>query len=197
MKVHRSALCIIPPCHTWPAIQAIRKHNDKSFERWAPHINLLYPFLPDSEFATAAHLATSALAPLQPFTLDLTRFSHFEHRRSCTLWLQPQPDSHLQRLHAALLAAFPDCTELSNDPQRGISEFTPHLSVGQWPRLEAVLEAAEHHGKEWSPLTFTVDNVALISRRGTEAFVVRWVVPLGGSRLPEEVNAPYVASDWV
>ena len=30
------------------------------------------------------------------------------------------------------MEAFPDCTDLSHDPARGITAFKPHLSLGQW-----------------------------------------------------------------
>ena len=35
-------------------------------------------------------------------------------------------------LQARLVAAFPDCTDLSLDPSRDISAYCPHLSLGQW-----------------------------------------------------------------
>ena len=43
-KVHRSALCIIPPTCSWAPIQRIRRLHDKGFSRWPPHINVLYPY---------------------------------------------------------------------------------------------------------------------------------------------------------
>ena len=46
----------------------------------------------------------------------------------------------------------------------------------------------------WEPLTFPVDRVALISRRGhAEPFRVRLEIPLGGAR-PRHVDVPYVAT---
>ena len=43
---HQTALVLIPPESCWAPIQAIRKQHDRSFERWMPHINLLYGFVP-------------------------------------------------------------------------------------------------------------------------------------------------------
>ena len=40
--------------------------------------------------------------------------------------------AEMLRLQAALQAAFPGCTDLSDDPSRGIAAFRPHLSLGQW-----------------------------------------------------------------
>ena len=111
--------------------------------------------------------------------MTLGRFGHFEHGRSCTLWLDPESpraphlhachatsrsylqhnacshyttepeydgrmhsDAELVQLQAALQAAFPQCTDLSDDPARGISAFRPHLSLGQW-RSAAEAKAAQ------------------------------------------------------
>ena len=39
--------------------------------------------------------------------------------------------TYYRQHQAALQAAFPECDDLSSDPRRGITSFTPHLSVGQ------------------------------------------------------------------
>jgi hypothetical protein len=49
----------------------------------------------------------------------------------------------LVALQSALQAAFPSCTDLSNDPQRDISAFTPHLSLGQWSNKQQLLAAMQ------------------------------------------------------
>ena len=53
--------------------------------------------------------------------------------------------AELKRLQAALVRAFPRCTDLSADPERGIVGFAPHFSVGQW-RSPAEAEAAAKVG---------------------------------------------------
>jgi hypothetical protein len=40
---HQAALAVIPPTQLWGGIQAIRADNDKSFQRWPPHFNCIYP----------------------------------------------------------------------------------------------------------------------------------------------------------
>ncbi|KAL4528201.1 hypothetical protein Ndes2437B_g00302 [Nannochloris sp. 'desiccata'] len=188
VKVHQSAICIIPPKNIWSQIQAIRAVHDKSYIRWMPHINLMYPFYEDvgSNFEKAGQSAAEALKNIQPFEISLDEFQYFRHNRSSTLWLNPQtrPENRLQTLHSALLGVFPDCTDLSNDPRRGINTFTPHLSVGQWgqncrPKSDAADAAAQQAQLElqtaWDSVPqFEVTSVALISRRGkTDPFTVR------------------------
>jgi hypothetical protein len=68
-KAHTAAVCIAPPYACWAPIQDARCFSDKSFVRWMPHINLLYPFLSDEgdAFERAAAAAARALSGLQPF----------------------------------------------------------------------------------------------------------------------------------
>ena len=102
---------------------------DKGFCRWPPHINLLYPFVSDNsgpQFEAAAAAASTALAPFAAFDVTLRQLRSFDHGRSSTLWLEPEADA-LCAVQAALAAAFPACTDLSDDPRRGITRFVPHV----------------------------------------------------------------------
>lgn len=55
-KVFKSALCILLPYHLMQPVQKIRCFKDKSYVRWPPHINLLYPFWEDKgRLAHALH----------------------------------------------------------------------------------------------------------------------------------------------
>ncbi len=45
--MHTSSVAVVPPAPVWRRLQALRCSADKSFVRWPPHINLLYPFYPD------------------------------------------------------------------------------------------------------------------------------------------------------
>ncbi len=183
--VYQSAVVVIPPDNVLPAIQTIRQRYDARVERWMAHINLLYGFLPESYFAEAVEIIAPALAQLQPFQITLTDFQTFTHRKSSTAWLRPvvQPENALHELQAVLENLFPQCNEQSSKTKAG---FTPHLSVGQFPSEEAAFtELPQLH-----PVSFTVDSIALISRRGDEPFAVRYIVYLGqgGSELGELVK---------
>ncbi|WP_339375947.1 poly(A) polymerase [Calothrix sp. NIES-2098] len=174
--VYQSAVVVIPPDNVLPAIQTIRQRYDARVERWMAHINLLYGFLPESYFAEAVEIIAPALAQLQPFLITLTDFQTFTHRKSSTAWLRPvaQPENALHELQAVLQNLFPQCDEQSSKTTAG---FTPHLSVGQFPSPEAAIAELP----QWHPISFTVDSIALISRRGDEPFEVRHIVYLGES----------------
>lgn len=55
-KSFKTAVCVVPPTPLWPQIQSIRATHDKSYIRWMPHINILYPFHEDTD-AVFAHAA--------------------------------------------------------------------------------------------------------------------------------------------
>lgn len=69
-KRFTSAVCLVPPRTTWAALQEVRCFNDKSFCRWPPHVNLLYPFLEEQHFPAAAQAAAEALASLSSFQVQ-------------------------------------------------------------------------------------------------------------------------------
>lgn len=99
-------------------------------------------------------------------------------------------------MQAALVSAFPQCSDLSSDPGRGITGFTPHLSLGQWRgAAEVAAAAAAQRGGAWAqPASFQAGGVALIAREGYDhPFSVRWFVPFGGGEA-RELNIPYIAT---
>jgi 2'-5' RNA ligase len=175
VQTHRSALAAVPPEEVWGPIQAIRRRHDRQVGRWMPHINLLYPFRPRSDFAASAERLAEACSHVEPFTITLADFRLFRHGSGrCTLWLAPEPAEGLQRLQAALQAAFPDCDDLS----RFSAGFTPHLSVGQCPSSREGERLREQLQAGWRPITFTLAEVALLARGETSPFVVEQRVPL-------------------
>lgn len=218
-KVPKSALVVIPPVGLWDPIQKLRQWHDKGFYRWMPHINLLYPFYEDagSTFDQASEVVASALADVQPFTVRLRTIKAFVHtkktpqkkkdgsmtmrtkRKSATLWLDPAEDEEgkagLEAISSALVDAFPDCTDLSDDPERNITGYVPHLSIGQWPG-KGLKSEIEEANAAWEALEFPVESAFLISRKRFEdPFAVRWEVPIGqgpGSRI--ERNSEYTAA---
>ena len=180
--VYESILAIIPPEELFPPIQAIRQQYDSGFVRIVPHITLLYGFLPDRYFEEVVDIIAPILAKIPPFTVTLADFQLFTHHKSSTAYLRPviKPEGALHELQDALYRLFPQCYEQST---KTIDGFNPHLSVGQF----ANLSEAEAKLPQWHPLKFTVDSVALVSRRRDEPCVVRHIVGVG-KLLPKVVE---------
>jgi poly(A) polymerase len=188
--VYESILAIIPPEDLFPPIQAIRQKYDAGFVDIVPHITLLYGFLPDEYFEEIVELIAPILVQIQPFTVTLADFEIFTHRKTATAWLRPvvQPEGALYELQKTLNDLFPQCYEQSTKTEAG---FTPHLSVGQFD-TPAI---AKSRLPKWHPVKFTVDAVALISRRDDEPCVTRHLVGLG-KYLPK-VTSPSALTELV
>ncbi len=175
--VFESALCIVPPDDAWAAIQRARtEQKDAGLIRWPPHCNLLYPFVPNAHFGKLAPRLAAALAVLPPFEVTLARFASFDRPESSVLYLVPEvtagPADSLHALHALLVGVAPYCGKSL--------PFVPHLTVTH--TAGAVQSAAAKVALEawWRPVTFTVDQVHCIARKGpTKPYELKWRVRLG------------------
>ena len=76
-KVHSTAVVIIPPKKVWSPIQVIRKKYDRHIHRWMPHITLLYPFRPLSEFVKLEPSFSAICNNIELFEITLSNFNYF------------------------------------------------------------------------------------------------------------------------
>jgi 2'-5' RNA ligase len=168
-KTHHTAVAVIPPEEIWEPIQAIRHRHDRQFRRWMPHINLLYPFVPRAQWATALPLLAAVVQRIAAFQITLAVFRSFTHASgSSTLWLDPEPSVMLIPLQAMLQAAMPTCDEQSRFP----GGFTPHLSVGQTRSSQTLQHLLDTLQATWQPVQFTVTTITVIWRQGDRPFQV-------------------------
>ncbi|MXV73327.1 2'-5' RNA ligase family protein [Candidatus Poribacteria bacterium] len=146
-KTHTTAVVLIPPEAVQPPIQAIRRIHDRNFERWMPHITLLYPFAARRDFAEITPALEKAAQQMSAFSVQFARFDAFQHRRSCTMFLVPEPADEIVRLHSVLLEHLSDY----DDTARFAGGFHPHLSVGQFQHHSLQTEQ-QRLQTEWQPI---------------------------------------------
>ncbi|KAB5576477.1 2'-5' RNA ligase superfamily-domain-containing protein [Coniochaeta sp. 2T2.1] len=89
---HNTALCIVPPRHLWQSVDRLRALYDKAFEKWPPHINLVYPFvspdaLPRAAEAIEAVLQRRAQAGEASLRVSLDALDVFPHKHDNTIFL--------------------------------------------------------------------------------------------------------------
>lgn len=177
---YTTAIVVIPPQDAWPAIQAIRTKHDAKVRRWMPHITLMSPCIPVSEFPAVQERLEVACRDLPAFEVELAEFRTFRHRRgNYTIWLAPKPEAALVELHAVVQRAALG-EQFAGGRRHG---FQPHLSVGQVQgktdmlRLVAELQAA------WQLIRFAVSGISLIWRGEPpdDVFQVAAMVPLGNA----------------
>ncbi|MEV4114963.1 poly(A) polymerase [Nonomuraea sp. NPDC049695] len=136
---------------------------------WPPHVNLLFGFVPESEFEAAAPLLAAAAAEVEPFTARLDGVRTFRHRDHSTVWLDPAAGDPApwSRLRHALERRFPRC---EGRPEG----FTPHLTLGRTDDTIRVNDTIRVDG-----MTALVGEVMLLSRRADEPMRPRARITLG------------------
>eukprot|EP00908_Phaeocystis_cordata_P023879 Transcript_6333.p1 GENE.Transcript_6333~~Transcript_6333.p1 ORF type:complete len:301 (-),score=82.34 Transcript_6333:804-1706(-) len=206
-KLHTSTVALVPPEEVWPRIQSAREQlRDKGLYRWPPHINLLYPFVPEDEFAAAASALATAAASCPPFEVTLDSFGVFGGRSRGVLYLCPssaEEHAALCRLQGALQAALPHCDE----QQRG-GVFTPHMTLSHFASREAAEAARDAIASSWGPVRFSCAEAVHVMRRlgGAGQFERACTLRLGGEgegdvrffSPPRRFDAmPEAEADWV
>lgn len=179
------ALALIPDCEQWPAIQAIRIANDREVHKWPPHMNVFYPFVPESDFEFVASSLAKELAQLGELRIRFSSMGNF----GGTVFLKPECDEDpgLAKLHAACKAAVPDIPESRR-------AFVPHLTVGQFKgqaRAEAFIRSQAPVSIETK-----ISCVCLLARDSMQTpFRIPFRVLLGGGGKVERGDASPYSSD--
>ena len=158
-KTHTTAVVLIPSEAVQPPIQAIRRIHDRNFKRWMPHITLLYPFAERRDFTEITSALVKASQQTSPFSIELARFDAFQHRKSCTMFLVPEPADEIARLHSTLLQHLPDY----DDTAQFAGGFHPHLSVGQF-QTRSLHTEQQRLQEEWQPIQCEIAHLSLIYR---------------------------------
>lgn len=181
----RTALAWIPDTGALPQIQRIREAHDPQFDRWPPHVNVLFGFVAECHLEIASDAITGAVTAVPPFATVLEGVESFEHSITSTYWLNANASAtkEWERLHSALRRSFPRCAGRAEG-------FTPHLTLarGDESRFETL---ASGWAKEVGRTEARVEELVVLSRRGDEPMRPRAVFSLGtrsGVRWVEEID---------
>ncbi|CAH0055841.1 unnamed protein product [Clonostachys solani] len=124
-----TALCLIPPKHLWEPVDRLRSLYDKAYNRWPPHVNLVYPFVqPDCLERAAEAIAQIDYGLELGQSTPLAALSEpdvFAQKNNNTIHLRPRNGQNLELLR-----------RLSNMLQHALGRsedqnFKPHMTVAQ------------------------------------------------------------------
>jgi 2'-5' RNA ligase len=181
-------------------IDAVRSVCDAAHPRWMPHINLVYPFVPEKMFDRFALAMQDALADTSPFTIkmgDLGLFGsstratlHFEVEEAAVaqvaaiarrlLWAAADTDAVVFKGHLTL-AQFPLPAKDLQPPTStdGSLVFRPPKKLISALHLRSALMEHFKRSKALLGRGFTVREVCLLVRTASEPFRVARSIPLG------------------
>ncbi|MDX2012569.1 MAG: RNA repair domain-containing protein [Myxococcaceae bacterium] len=187
---HRTALALLPPAAQWGPIQRLRRVHDRRFERWPPHVTLLFGFVEPTVLEAQIPELQAAVRSMPPQTLRFDQVLVLEHAESATVALGPDEPSRrwLEDLQGRLIDRWPACTE-QNRGERG--QFVPHLTLGAVGRHDTkALEGLRREARQLT-LSWTPAEVAMLERPD-DTFFVRARVAFGDGlvRRPSTGAAP-------
>ena len=110
---HDTAICIVPPRQSWPPVDRLRSLYDKAYEKWPPHVNLIYPFVRADSLPAAAERIQSVLCKhgsemRDALYVSLDAAGVFTRRHDNIIYLRDSDEdncSRLKRLRSGILNA--------------------------------------------------------------------------------------------
>ena len=125
-----TALCLVPPQQLWSSIDRLRMLYDKSYEKWPPHINLIYPFVAPESLSSASQAILSNLHDWvqergdSKLRVRLDEAGVFNHKHNNTIFISDSDStrvSYLSELRGRILGAL----------GQGTGDYHMHMTIGQ------------------------------------------------------------------
>lgn len=157
-----TALCIIPPTHLTQEINRLRALYDKAYEKWPPHVNIIYPFVNPETLPRAVELVRSTFVQnkIEPFQFNLDKAGFFTHKRHRTIYTTSSGIGceEVERFRRSFLSALGQVD----------THFQPHLTIGQSETNdESDLDYLMSKVNFLPPVEWEVSDVVILIREKT------------------------------
>lgn len=182
-----TSICIIPPRHLWESIDSLRALYDKAYEKWPPHVNLIYPFVPKRKLEQAWELLSPAVESWSRenresgsrLSVTLDSADAFVHKHSNTLY---RYDSSHERRSALTSLRRTLLRSMRQDARA--SSFTAHLTIGQTEDAGSnthrfLLDKV----RMLPPATWDVEELCILTREGSAGMRLWGVIDLRSGAL--------------
>ncbi|KAI0600944.1 hypothetical protein F4775DRAFT_514409 [Biscogniauxia sp. FL1348] len=136
LESYDTALCIIPPSEFCASIDRLRSVYDKAYQKWPPHMNLVYPFVHPEILPRAAGLITTHLQSWKKeigdvgLDVELGPADVFPHKHDNTIFIYDNDDGRASKLDALRKAIF---RALGHTP----TNSRMHMTIGQSEELDS------------------------------------------------------------
>lgn len=168
----KTALALIVTGDDAVKINSIRQENDRAHDRWMPHVNFVFPFVPADRLDEMNARLQRRLGGVGGFDVHFDCVGHFKQKKAITANIQPARKDELQ----ALFARIHD--ELSGDVPFKHAQFEPHLTLGQFSKAVADERLAGLRTWLGDGITVRVDSLALLVREDDTPFRVHSTIQL-------------------
>ncbi|ETS83175.1 hypothetical protein PFICI_05051 [Pestalotiopsis fici W106-1] len=131
-----TALCIIPPRSHWSSIDSLRTLYDKAYEKWPPHVNIVYPFVKAEYLHEAANTISKSLEAKfdnefgTPLSISLRAAGVFPHRHNNTIFIHDNDADRAAGLKQSRKAVLESLGQHDND-------YNMHMTIGQSTDLDS------------------------------------------------------------
>ena len=174
-----SSIVSMPPPEFWKQFVDIKKNhmNPKIKRPPFPHVTLIQPFLPYSDFKKASNLLTEKLSTFKSFSVEISTFEIFKNKTNSTLYLNPitEPKDSYEYLFSIVKSVFGDCLKENFN-------FSPHIGVGFFTDHKKAKDLQQKYQKEWKTIKFEVKEIYFMTHKTKDSpFEVRNVIPFGDS----------------
>ena len=151
-KPGETGVVVMPPPEIRNEINMWRRIYRAYSDTIAPHITLIYPFIPMAVWDISRRLIYDAMREVHPFEIILRELGTFVHDES-VLWLKPEDGRNLVRIRTKLQKLFG-----KQIPPAALS-YVPHLTIGFFDSAEKLWQARAAVQKQIKPMEFTVDRL--------------------------------------
>ena len=170
-----AALTLCIPQEFADKINEVRRIHDKAYPRWMPHVNFLFPFVEEKDFAPAIQVLTDVLNGFSPFELNLNEIGSFPQGKIKTVHVKAVDETKIKELYARIRTVLPN-VQVKHD------DFHAHMTIAQVAKSGSDKQIQEF--KQWlgSGFKFVVDRIYIIKRskeNGSDPFVVAHEIPFG------------------
>lgn len=166
-------LVVLFPEEVSADIDKWRRIYDPRYQMVPPHVTVAYPpFISQREWPLLRPALVECLSRFQPFRIQLKELGAFAGSPH-VLWLKPEDNGNLVRIHAALAERLPE-----HVPALPF-DYVPHVTIGTFESEGELFRAQEAILSEWKPCHSQVNELVYMSSDSDGVWCVCTRLPLG------------------